>query len=42
MNMKSIFNFAVEVMNLFAAWLSFEDREWGWCLIPVDNRDDRF
>ena len=30
-----IFNFVGEVLNLFT-------KEWAWCPIKVDNRNDRF
>lgn len=40
--MNAIFNFISEVMNLFASWLSFNTKEWGWCPVRVDNRFDRY
>lgn len=42
MNMKSIFNFTVEVIDLLANWLNSNSKEWAWCPIKVDNRTDRF
>lgn len=42
MNMNSIFKFAVEVINLFASWFSFNEKEWAWSPVRVDNHNDRF
>ena len=42
MNMKSVFNFIEEIMNLLANWLSVEKKEWAWCPIKVDNRTDEY
>ena len=41
MNM-GIFNFVEAVMDLFTNWLSFNEEEWAWCRVHVDNRIDRF
>lgn len=40
--MNVIFNFVSEIMNILASWLSVDKKEWGWCPVRVDNRNDRF
>ncbi len=42
MNMKSIFNFVSEVIDLLANWLFSNAKEWVWCPIKVDNRTDKY
>ncbi len=42
MNINLIFNFVAEVINLFASWLSYNNKEWAWCTVRVDNRSDMF
>ena len=42
MNINLIFNYIAEIMNLFASWLSIDNKEWAWCPVRVNNRSDRF
>ena len=42
MNMQSfIFDIVEKIMGLFADWFSFNQKEWAFCPIRIDDREKR-